>query len=88
MTAGGCQGYRRRRRMKAKMPPVRKPKPGKAGPRSAGRLQRAIDETVRREIGRALDDAQGNVSEAARALGVSRPSLWARMRALKIAAPR
>ena len=54
------------------------------GPRSAGRLQRALDETARREITLALTEARGNVSEAARALGVSRIALYARMKSLHI----
>lgn len=66
----------------------RKAPPGTAGPRSSGRLQRAIDATVTREIKTALREAKGNVSEAARELGISRPGLWARMRSLRIAAPR
>jgi transcriptional regulator of acetoin/glycerol metabolism len=89
MTRTARKRYRGVGEMKArKTPAVSKPKPGNAGPRSGGRLQQAIDRTVKREIGRALTEAAGNVSEAARALGISRPSLWARMRALKIAAPR
>ncbi len=62
----------------------RKPKPGAAGPRSAGRLQRAIDEVVRREIKAALRETGGNVVHAARALGISQPSMYGRMGALGI----
>ena len=60
-------------------------KPGKpAGPRSSGRLQRALDDTARREITAALKEADGNVSKAARALGVHRVSLLKRMRSLEL----
>lgn len=57
--------------------------PGKTGPRSAGRLQRAIDETVTREIKAALAEAGGMVA-AARLLGISKVALWKRMRSLGI----
>lgn len=60
--------------------------PGSAGPRSAGRLQRAIDATVRREIAAALAENDGNVTHAAKALGISRISLHARMNALGVEA--
>lgn len=63
----------------------RPPKPGTAGPRSAGRLQRALDETATREIKAALREA-GGVVAAARLLGISKVALWKRMRALSIAA--
>jgi DNA-binding NtrC family response regulator len=65
----------------------RKPKPGAAGPRSAGRLQKAIDEVVRREITAALQET-GGVVAAAKLLGVSRIALRARMNALGIKSPR
>jgi len=68
--------------------PPRKPKPGSAGPRSTGRLQRAIDDVVRREIAAALREADGQVVEAARLLGITRISLWARMRSLGVKTPR
>lgn len=61
-----------------------KPKPGTAGPRSTGRLQVAIDTVVKREVETALKEADGNVSEAARLLGISRRGLWARLRSLSI----
>jgi DNA-binding NtrC family response regulator len=65
-----------------------KPKPGRAGPRSAGRLQRAIDEATakaaKREIEAALKEADGVVTRAARLLGISRIALRARMNALGI----
>jgi transcriptional regulator of acetoin/glycerol metabolism len=63
----------------------RKPKPGTAGPRSAGRLQRALDATATREIRAALAEA-GGVVAAARLLGISKVALWKRMRALGIRA--
>lgn len=62
----------------------RKPKPGTTGPRSAGRLQRAIDEAARREIAAALREMGGNVVHAARALGISQPSIYGRMGVLGI----
>jgi len=62
----------------------RKPKPGTAGPRSTGRLQVAIDAAVKREIETALKEADGNVSEAARLLGISRRGMWARLGSLSI----
>ncbi len=55
------------------------------GPRTFGRLQRALDEAASREIAAALKETGGNVSEAARVLGIGRPRLWARMKALGIA---
>jgi transcriptional regulator with PAS, ATPase and Fis domain len=63
---------------------ARKPKPGTAGPRSTGRLQQAIDETVKREIAAALRESDGNVTHAAAALGVSLRGLWKRLATLKI----
>lgn len=62
----------------------RKPTPGTAGPRSAGRLQRALDATAKREIDAALREAQGNIAEAARRLGVSYKGLWKRLDSLRI----
>lgn len=62
----------------------RKPQPGAAGPRSAGRLQGAIDAAARREIEAALKETTGNLTHAARALGVSRMGLWKRLTALGI----
>jgi transcriptional regulator of acetoin/glycerol metabolism len=58
------------------------------GPRTYGRLQRALDDCARREIEAALRETGGNVSEAARALGIGRPRLWARMKALGVVAGR
>lgn len=60
------------------------PKPGAAGPRSTGRLQRAIDEAAHREISMALKEAAGNMAEAARHLGISYKGLWKRLRSLGI----
>jgi DNA-binding NtrC family response regulator len=65
-------------------PTSRRPKPGMAGPRSSGRLQRAIDRAARREIEAALRETDGNVVQAARALGISQPSMYSRMNALGI----
>lgn len=59
-------------------------KPGTTGPRSTGRLQEAIDAAVRREIGDALQEAGGNVTDAARLLGISRRGMWARLSSLGI----
>jgi len=62
----------------------RAPRPGTAGPRSTGRLQRAVDTTVTREITAALREAEGNMAQAARDLGISYKGLWKRMRSLSI----
>jgi DNA-binding NtrC family response regulator len=67
-----------------KSPSGRTPKPGNAGPRSGGRLQRALDATAKREIGAALREASGNLAETARKLGVSYKGLWKRLRSLQI----
>jgi DNA-binding NtrC family response regulator len=64
--------------------PRRHAKPGTTGPRSTGRLQRAIDEAVRREIAAALRETGGNVVRAAQALGISQPGLYKRLTALGI----
>jgi transcriptional regulator with GAF, ATPase, and Fis domain len=90
--SGLAAGYRvgrkampaRKMTIERKGPPRRRLKPGTAGPRSAGRLQRAIDETVRREIKSALAEANGVITDAARLLGISRIALRARMNALGI----
>jgi DNA-binding NtrC family response regulator len=66
-----------------KRPPP-KPKPGTAGPRSAGRLQRAIDASVTREIEAALRETAGNVTRSAAALGITRAALIGRLRSLGI----
>jgi DNA-binding NtrC family response regulator len=71
--------------MKPRNVPVqRKPAAGKAGPRSAGRLQRALDAAATREIRAALNETKGNMAEAARRLGVSYKGLWKRLRSLAI----
>jgi len=76
-------GYRSDRMTQARKP--RKPAGNtKGGPRTHGRFQRALDDAARREIEAALKETSGNVSEAARVLGVGRPRLWARMKALGI----
>ncbi len=65
---------------------TRKPVSGTAGPRSAGRLQRAIDEVVTREITSALRETDGNVTQSAKALGITRDSLIKRLRSVGIVA--
>jgi transcriptional regulator of acetoin/glycerol metabolism len=68
-------------------PKKRTTKPSSAsrgGPRTQGRLQKALDDTARREIKAALKEAGGNVTAAAAALGISRPGLWKRMTVLGI----
>ena len=52
-----------------------------AGPSRAS-LRAQVAEADRRDLVRALDDAQGNKSRAAERLGVSRKTLYARMRRL------
>lgn len=69
---------------KGRPKPHTAPGPGMTGPRSTGRLQRAIDATVRRELTAALKESKGNVTHAARLLGVSRIALRARMNKLGI----
>ena len=59
-------------------------RPGTAGPRSTGRLQRALDATARREIEAALRESEGNVVQAARALGISQPGMYKRLAGLGI----
>lgn len=63
-------------------PSRRKRTPGTAGPRSAGRLQRAIDAAVKREIVAALRETGGNVAATARALGVTEMAVRKRLRSL------
>lgn len=62
----------------------RKARPGAAGPRSGGRLQRALDATARREIEAALRESNGNVAGAARSLGVTEMGIRKRLRSLGI----
>lgn len=64
-------------------PPKRPAKP-MGGPRTAGRLQQALDEAARREIDAALKEAEGNVVRAANLLGISQPALYKRLAALAI----
>lgn len=54
------------------------------GPRTHGRLQRALDTAARRLIREALQATQGNVVRAAAWLGISRRGLWKRLSALAI----
>lgn len=63
----------------------RKPKP-RGGPRTYGRLQRALDDAARREIKAVLRETGGQVVAAATSLGISKVALWKRMRALGIKA--
>jgi DNA-binding NtrC family response regulator len=58
------------------------------GPRTFGRLQRALDDAARAEIDAALKETGGNVTHAARALGISQPALLRRLNALGITADR
>lgn len=64
-----------------------KPRPGAAGSRSGGRLQRALDSAARHEIETALRETDGAVVAAARLLGISKVALWKRMKALGIGKP-
>ena len=61
--------------------PRKAPKRPMGGPRTYGRLQKALDEAARREIEAALAET-GGVVAAAKALGISKVALWKRMRAL------
>jgi len=68
---------------------TKRPKPTpQGGPRTFGRLQRALDDAARREIEAALRETAGNVTRAARALGISQPALLRRINALRIVADR
>ena len=79
----GNSGYRSGRMTQARKTRKRATNT-KGGPRTYGRLQQALDKAARREIEAALKETSGNVSEAARVLGIGRPRLWARMKALGI----
>ena len=64
-------------------------RPGaKGGARTYGRLQRALDATARREIAAALKESKGNVTHAAKALGITRIALRARMNSLGVDKPK
>jgi len=76
-------GYRVRQMTRTRKPRKPAKRPG-GGPRTYGRLQRALDDAARHEIEAVLKETGGNVSEAARVLGIGRPRLWARMQALSI----
>jgi transcriptional regulator of acetoin/glycerol metabolism len=71
------------RRTARKRPPKTKPL---GGPRTFGRLQQALDNAAREEISAALKEAGGGVVAAAALLGISKVSLWRRMKALGITA--
>jgi DNA-binding NtrC family response regulator len=64
------------------------PKKPLGGPRTYGRLQRALDDAARREIEAALRETGGSPTEAAKILGITRASLWSRMKSLGIPAQR
>lgn len=82
-------GYSRRSSMAAsRKTRPRPPKKPMGGPRTFGRLQQALDETARREISAALEETGGAVVAAAKVLGISKVSLWRRMKALGITVDR
>lgn len=67
------------------MKSVREPtKKRRGGPRTDGRLQRALDDTARREIAAALAETDGNSTAAADVLGISRRALYKRAQTLGI----
>jgi DNA-binding NtrC family response regulator len=80
-------GYRVRQMVRTRKTSKTAKRPA-GGPRTYGRLQRALDDAARREIEAALSETSGNVSEAARVLGIGRPRLWERMKALGISSGR
>jgi DNA-binding NtrC family response regulator len=69
------------RRKSTASQPAKKPK---GGPRTYGRLNAAIEAAVRREITSAMEENGGNVTHAAKALGISLRGLWKRIEALGI----
>lgn len=69
------------RARKSSATPRRKRAVGRLKP---GRLQRALEQAERTEIAAALKETAGNVTHAAKALGISRRGLWLRMAALSI----
>jgi DNA-binding NtrC family response regulator len=72
--------------MKPRTTSGRKPaKKSKGGPRTHGRLQRALDNAAEVEIRKVLGETGGNVTHAAAALGISQPALLRRIGALGIA---
>jgi DNA-binding NtrC family response regulator len=54
------------------------------GPRSHGRLQRALDAAATKVIRAALRETSGNVRDAASLLGINRISLVKRLKTLAI----
>lgn len=70
--------------MRRRTPPLKKPAPGTAGPRSAGLYQREMDAYGKHLIETALKKTGGNVVHAGRALGLSQPSMYGRMAAFGI----
>ena len=78
-------GYRVRQMTRTRKPrkPAKRPR---GGPRTYGRLQRALDDAARGEIKAVLKETGGQVVAAATSLGVSKVALWKRMRALGIKA--
>ncbi len=78
-------GYRVRRMTRTRKPRKPAKRPG-GGPRTYGRLQRALDDAARREIKAVLKETGGQVVAAATSLGISKVALWKRMRALGIKA--
>lgn len=65
--------------------PAKRPK---GGPRTFGRLQRALDAAADAEIRKAMVETDGNVTHAAAALGISQPALLRRIAALGITTAR
>lgn len=76
----------RRKTTNRRRPATKRAGPEKplGGPRTYGRLQRALDDAARREIQAALLETGGNVAAAARSLGVTEMALRKRLRSLGI----